>query len=242
MEQAVPRLDDGRILQLGPGMRGRHPDFRAAGHYDKFVDQLTKFSEGMTMGNPLDPKTKMGPLVSQGAVRHGQGLPRSRQEGRGRESRSAARPRTGKGYFVKPTVFADVNNNMRIAREEIFGPVAAAIPFKDENDAVIQGNDTDLRAGRRGLDQRHQPRAQGRACAQGRHGLGELLWRDRSDFALWRLQTVGLRPRTGQVRARALHANQDRLREAVRISGPREGRSQTGALLSRVHNARLTNG
>ena len=48
----------------------------------------------------------------------------------------------GKGYFVKPTLFADVDNHMRIAREEIFGPVAAAIRFKDENDAVLQGNDT----------------------------------------------------------------------------------------------------
>jgi acyl-CoA reductase-like NAD-dependent aldehyde dehydrogenase len=47
-----------------------------------------------------------------------------------------------RGYFIKPTVFADVNNDMQIAREEIFGPVAAAIPFKDENDAVLQGNDT----------------------------------------------------------------------------------------------------
>jgi acyl-CoA reductase-like NAD-dependent aldehyde dehydrogenase len=47
-----------------------------------------------------------------------------------------------RGYFVKPTVFTDVRNTMTIAREEIFGPVAAAIPFKDENDAVFQGNDT----------------------------------------------------------------------------------------------------
>ena len=76
---------------------------------------------------------------------------------------------------MKPTVFADVNNDMRIAREEIFGPVAAAIPFKDENDAVFQGNDTELRPGRRGLDPRRQPRAQGGARAQGRHGMGQLL-------------------------------------------------------------------
>ena len=47
-----------------------------------------------------------------------------------------------KGYFVKPTIFTDVKNEMRIAREEIFGPVAVLIPFKDENDAVLQGNDT----------------------------------------------------------------------------------------------------
>jgi acyl-CoA reductase-like NAD-dependent aldehyde dehydrogenase len=48
----------------------------------------------------------------------------------------------GKGYFVKPTLYTGVTNGMRIAQEEIFGPVAAAIPFKDENDAVLQGNQT----------------------------------------------------------------------------------------------------
>ncbi len=50
--------------------------------------------------------------------------------------------RKGKGYFVDPTIFTGVKNDMRIAREEIFGPVASVIPFKDENDAVLQGNDT----------------------------------------------------------------------------------------------------
>ena len=47
-----------------------------------------------------------------------------------------------KGWFVKPTVFTGVRNDMKIAREEIFGPVVTVIPFKDENDAVLQGNDT----------------------------------------------------------------------------------------------------
>jgi acyl-CoA reductase-like NAD-dependent aldehyde dehydrogenase len=47
-----------------------------------------------------------------------------------------------RGYFVEPTIFYDVDTSARIAREEIFGPVAAAIPFKDENDAVFQGNET----------------------------------------------------------------------------------------------------
>jgi aldehyde dehydrogenase (NAD+) len=47
-----------------------------------------------------------------------------------------------RGYFVKPTVFTGVKNDMKIAREEIFGPVVSVIPFKDENDVVLQGNDT----------------------------------------------------------------------------------------------------
>jgi hypothetical protein len=49
---------------------------------------------------------------------------------------------TTKGYFVAPTVFTDVDNSMGIAREEIFGPVAVVIPFKDDNDAILWGNDT----------------------------------------------------------------------------------------------------
>jgi acyl-CoA reductase-like NAD-dependent aldehyde dehydrogenase len=48
----------------------------------------------------------------------------------------------GKGYLVDPTIFTGVKNIMKIAREEIFGPVAVLIPFKDENDAILQGNDT----------------------------------------------------------------------------------------------------
>ena len=47
-----------------------------------------------------------------------------------------------KGYFVKPTIYTGAKNGMRIAREEIFGPVAVLIPFKDEDDAVLQGNET----------------------------------------------------------------------------------------------------
>jgi acyl-CoA reductase-like NAD-dependent aldehyde dehydrogenase len=109
--------------------------------YDEFVTELTKVSAGMLPGNPLDPKTRLGPVVSReqydrvnGYIEAGKGEGARVTIGGGVES--------GKGYFVKPTIFADVSNDMKIAREEIFGPVAATIPFKDENDAVFQGNDT----------------------------------------------------------------------------------------------------
>jgi acyl-CoA reductase-like NAD-dependent aldehyde dehydrogenase len=109
--------------------------------YDEFVDQLTKFSAGMTVGDPLDPATKMGPVVSK------EQYDRVRNyveigKGEGAKLTTGGETAAGRGYFIKPTIFADVNNRMRIAQEEIFGPVAAAIPFKDENDAVLQGNDT----------------------------------------------------------------------------------------------------
>ncbi len=109
--------------------------------YDNFVGELTKASASLTLGDPLDLKTKLGPVVSREQFDRVKGyLEVGKQEG----ARVAigGEASGGKGYYVKPTVFADVNNDMRIAREEIFGPVAAAIPFKDENDAVFQSNDT----------------------------------------------------------------------------------------------------
>jgi len=109
--------------------------------YDNFVEELTKASESMTLGNPLDPKTKLGPVVSREQFDR---VNSYLEVGKGEGARVTigGEARSGKGYFIKPTVFADVKNTMKIAREEIFGPVAAAIPFKDENDAIFQGNDT----------------------------------------------------------------------------------------------------
>jgi acyl-CoA reductase-like NAD-dependent aldehyde dehydrogenase len=109
--------------------------------YDNFVADLTSASERMTLGDPLDPKTRLGPVVSREQFDKVKGyLEVGQQEG----ARITIGGGTGegKGYFIKPTIFADVTNNMKISREEIFGPVAAAIPFKDETDAVFQGNDT----------------------------------------------------------------------------------------------------
>src|SRR5262245_15586353 len=113
--------------------------------HDQFADTLAKTAAGMKQGSGLDPETQVGPLVSQEQLERVTGyLDIGKREG--------AKPILGgerntakgleKGYFVKPTVFTGVRNDMRIAREEIFGPVVSIIPFKDENDAVLQGNDT----------------------------------------------------------------------------------------------------
>jgi acyl-CoA reductase-like NAD-dependent aldehyde dehydrogenase len=109
--------------------------------HDEFVDQLTKFASSTKVGNPLDPKTTVGPLVSKEQFDRVKGyLALGKEEGA--KARVGGEAGTGKGYFVDPTVFTGVKNEMRIAREEIFGPVASVIPFKDKNDAVLQGNDT----------------------------------------------------------------------------------------------------
>jgi acyl-CoA reductase-like NAD-dependent aldehyde dehydrogenase len=110
--------------------------------YDQFTESLSQMAQGLTLGNPLETTTRMGPLVSKEQHERVLGyLDIGKKEGAKAKVGGAAGNQE-RGYFVQPTVFTDVKNSMRIAREEIFGPVAAAIPFKDENDAVFQGNDT----------------------------------------------------------------------------------------------------
>src|SRR6266850_1939102 len=110
--------------------------------YKNFVDAMTEKAKKIKLGPPLDRDTKMGPLVSKDQydrVRSYQEL--GKKEGKlafggGRSDQFA------KGYYVQPTIFYDVDNSARIAREEIFGPVAAVIPFEDERDAVKIANDS----------------------------------------------------------------------------------------------------
>src|SRR5271170_2752411 len=142
MEQAIPNSMMGVFFNSGQVCCAGTRIFVQKDVYDKFNDSLSKFSAGVTMGDGLNPKTVIGPLVSKEQFDKVKGyLELGKKEGA--RVTIGGEAADGKGYFVKPTVFADVNNSMRIAREEIFGPVAATIPFKDENDAILQGNDTD---------------------------------------------------------------------------------------------------
>ena len=109
--------------------------------YDKVVQRLADYTANFNVGDPFDPATTMGPVVS---AEQFQRVTSYFDVAKSDGARVAVGAGTlgDKGFFVKPTLYADVTNGMRIAQEEIFGPVAAAIPFKDENDAVFQGNDT----------------------------------------------------------------------------------------------------
>jgi aldehyde dehydrogenase (NAD+) len=113
--------------------------------YEEFVARLSAFGDGLQVGNSLDPDTQIGPLVSQGQLdRVTSYLDIGRAEG-AKVSSGGARLTDGelaKGYFVPPTVFADVEDGMRIAREEIFGPVASVLPFDDLDEVVRRSNST----------------------------------------------------------------------------------------------------
>ncbi|MBI2683167.1 MAG: aldehyde dehydrogenase family protein [Acidobacteriales bacterium] len=110
--------------------------------YSKFVEAMAAKAKTIKLGPPLERETKMGPLVSK--EQYDRVL--AYQEIGKKEAKVAAGGGKSKafhkGFFVEPTVFYDVDNSARIAREEIFGPVATVIPFEDEKDALRIANDT----------------------------------------------------------------------------------------------------
>jgi len=111
--------------------------------YDQALDELLKTVEQTRIGPGIDPVTQMGPLVSKTQMERVLGYIQTGSNEGARLLAGGGRPEgLGSGYFVKPTVFADVDGSMRIAREEIFGPVVAAIPFSDEEDLVAKANST----------------------------------------------------------------------------------------------------
>jgi phenylacetaldehyde dehydrogenase len=111
--------------------------------YDQALDELLKTVKDTRIGPGIDPVTQMGPLVSKKQQERVLGyITLGNKEG-ARMLAGGGRPAgLDRGYFVEPTVFADVDGKMTIAREEIFGPVVSAIPFTDEDDLVAKANST----------------------------------------------------------------------------------------------------
>jgi betaine-aldehyde dehydrogenase len=110
--------------------------------YPQFVEAMTEKAKHIKLGPPLDRDTKMGPLISKEQYERVQSyVSLGKQEAK--LTVGGGRP-TGlaRGYYIEPAIFADVDNNARIAREEIFGPVAAVIPFASEADAIRIANDS----------------------------------------------------------------------------------------------------
>jgi betaine-aldehyde dehydrogenase len=113
--------------------------------YDEVVDALAGMVAGMQVGDPSDSATEIGPLVAERQQeRVEKYIALGQEEGARVVVGGNGRP-TGldKGWYVRPTVFADATNDMRIAREEIFGPVLTVIPFESVEDAVHIANDSD---------------------------------------------------------------------------------------------------
>lgn len=110
--------------------------------HDEFVERMVAVTKDMRIGSGFDPATQLGPLISQTQLeRVSRYVAIGRDEGARLVLGGARHGSTG--YFHEPTIFTGVNNNMRIAREEIFGPVMAVIPFDTEDEAYAIANDSD---------------------------------------------------------------------------------------------------
>jgi len=118
--------------------------------YDEFVGKVADFGKSLRVGNGLDPEVQIGPLVSEEQLTRVTGyLETGRKEGAAAVAggQRLTEGNLGKGYFVPPTVFANVRDDMRIAQEEIFGPVISAISFKDPDELVKRANATNFGLG-----------------------------------------------------------------------------------------------
>ena len=111
--------------------------------HDEFVDALAEMMSGLRVGDPADETTDIGPLVAQRQQRRVQDFIRSGQQEGARVVLGGQDSPAERGWYVRPTLFADATNDMRIAREEIFGPVLTVLRYTDEDDAVRIANDSD---------------------------------------------------------------------------------------------------
>jgi acyl-CoA reductase-like NAD-dependent aldehyde dehydrogenase len=113
---------------------------------EEFVDRLKEKSGKINVGDPMDKATHMGPQVSEEQLNRIKGyVDIAQKEGATVVSGGVSPKLEGafqKGYFFQPTIFSDVKNQMRVAQEEIFGPVVSVIGFRDEDDLIKQANDT----------------------------------------------------------------------------------------------------
>ena len=113
--------------------------------YDEFTEKVATYGRNLKVGEGRDPDVQVGPLVSAEQLERVTGYLAIGQKEGAKPLTGGARltdGNMGKGYFVPPTVFANVNDDMRIAKEEIFGPVISAIPFTDIEEVIQRGNAT----------------------------------------------------------------------------------------------------
>ena len=112
--------------------------------HDEFVEKLVERAKALKVGDPLDKATRMGPVVSKQQLETVMSyIEAGKQEGaRLVAGGERARVGNGRGYFLQPTIFTGVSGSMKIAREEIFGPVLSVIPFKSVEEGIARGNES----------------------------------------------------------------------------------------------------
>ncbi len=144
LDATLPMLLFSGLMNSGQACVAQTRILAPRSRYEEIVEKVGAAVAGMPVGLPDDPGAVIGPLISAKQRERVEGyIAKGREEG-ARVVTGGGRPDgLDTGWFVQPTVFADVDNSMTIAREEIFGPVLSIIPYEDEDDAVRIANDSD---------------------------------------------------------------------------------------------------
>jgi len=144
LEQTIGGLLPAGMMNNGQACMAQTRVLASRRRYREVVDALAAAAGAMPVGDPMDPANLCGPLVAARQRDRVEGYLRLGREEGATVAVGGGRPaHLRKGWYVEPTVFADVDNDMRIAREEIFGPVLVVIPYDDEADALRIANDSD---------------------------------------------------------------------------------------------------
>jgi (Z)-2-((N-methylformamido)methylene)-5-hydroxybutyrolactone dehydrogenase len=142
LEQAVKGIVSGIFAASGQSCQAGSRLLVQRSIHDQLVEKLLAFMQGVKLGDPKLPDTQMGPIATRPQFEKVLSyIEIAKAEGARCVLGGRSRPDLGAGQFVEPTIFVDVRNDMRIAQEEVFGPVLAVIPFDDEADAIRIGND-----------------------------------------------------------------------------------------------------
>ena len=175
--------------------------------FDEVVNGVAEIAKGIKLGPGMESGTQMGPLVSDEQLRRVTGFLESGVAD-GATTVTGGGRFGDQGYFVEPTVITNTRPDMKIVREEIFGPVVVAAPFQQPGRDRRRGEQLRLRPGRRHLDQGHLQGPRPGEEAPRRDRLDQLLQHLRRGPAVRRVQAVRLGPRDGPRGPRGLHRSQ----------------------------------
>ena len=145
MELAADRIPYSAFANAGQDCCARTRVFVQRSAMESFTERLVARTKRLRVGDPLNPETEIGSLVSPGQKQRSLDYVQVGVEEGAQVVSGGKAPEGGglvRGSFLQPTILTDVTNEMRVAREEIFGPVVCVIPFEDEDDAVRQANDS----------------------------------------------------------------------------------------------------
>jgi aldehyde dehydrogenase (NAD+)/betaine-aldehyde dehydrogenase len=140
LEDAIPSSVWSIYYSAGQSCEARSRVLVESSIYDDFVARFSEAAASLRVGDPLDPETQVGSLISNEHRDRVHGYVETGRE-EGAEVVTGGKALDGSGAFYPPTVLAQVDNSMRVAQEEIFGPVVTVIPFDDEKDATRIAND-----------------------------------------------------------------------------------------------------